>query len=226
MIRVPMISLGRSGSALLASCLNAHPRVSISYSTATDFLYRASGFFRRTRTRPVETHPEMATRRGQQLASWDDVGENARAVLLVRDPRDVICSWWAHMAKKSNARYLPDMGRIGVDHWADRWAAVHDVENVKAANKRGADVFTLRYEDFIEDVPRHVQAVLDYLGITDVINPHALKRMAARLFQVHGTSRKPADSVERWRTGMTEEDAATVWLHASRIMNYYAYPER
>lgn len=217
MIHVPIISLGRSGSALLTTCLNLHPRVSIAYTPARQFLYQKSGLFTCDNSgwRPHDRHPESATRTGEQIARWNDVGDDSRPILLVRDPRDVICSWRAFMRKNVNREWRAELERVSVSRWAARWAEVHAPR----------DGLTILYSDLVAHYPDVAHLALRYLGLDERLDNLALQRVGSSLFTAHGTSFSEKATLGRWREEMTDDDAHIVWEHASEVMEQYGFEQ-
>lgn len=215
-IHVPIISTGRSGSMLLATALNFHPSVSISYISMPDFLYHSSGLFHGRRARGVYTHPEDATRRGEQLAGWDDVRTNSRPIVLVRDPRDMICSWREFAARSALDHYRADLDTLTVQRLAEFWEHVYGILG---------PCLVVHYEDLIDSLDYEVDLALDYLGLSPKRRiDGSVQRRLRLMFAQHGTSPSPKDSVGRWRRALSDTDVSTILSICGQTMYRFDYP--
>jgi hypothetical protein len=120
-----------------------------------------------------------------------------REIVIVRDPRDVLCS---HVAYFSSS---PDKAFTQLSH------STHQLRAIRA-EQRG-DIHVLKYEDMVHGDAACFAALSDFLGTT--ILPDA-GQAGERMFQKHATSMSPAASVERWRTQLPaelQERCAEAW---------------
>jgi hypothetical protein len=97
------------------------------------------------------------------IAELADIYPDASFLHIVRDVRDVACSYRKVMATPSNSPYRPNLP-TGATEIASEW-----VRNVRCAmdaldrlpNRRR----TLRYEDLVADASSELRAICDWLGI-------------------------------------------------------------
>lgn len=119
-------------------------------------------------------------------------------VQLIRDPRDVIASTFAFQ-KKQAMHWDASTFETRVEHLA-RFLDESD------RLLEGRETHRVRYEDLVKAPKQHAREIFDFLGLdlsTDVES--YLKGAADELFESHGTSRSPAQSIGRWRRDFTPE---------------------
>jgi len=93
--------------------------------------------------------------------------ENRRIIYLIRDPRDIVISYFRFQAARSNAdnfdQFVLDFsaGRI----WPYRWAGHVDGWTGKGIEAYNLDILVVRYEDFIIDTYSNLCKVTDFLGL-------------------------------------------------------------
>jgi hypothetical protein len=176
--------------------------------------------------RAVEQTPETCFVLGAALRAYPD----ARAVHVLRDGRDVVCSllergWLSAgrggeddvgYAYGSHARFWVDPGRAAeFGHASDaRRAAWAWRTHVTAALEVSERTFELRYEELAADPAAVAARLADHLGVDP-------ERLAATLSAAH------AGSVGRWRRDLTPEQLAEVESEAGPLLRElgYANPE-
>lgn len=128
----------------------------------------------------------------------------ARAILLVRDPRDTMCSyrkfWQGEPAE------------------CERLISNHLTLMLQMREK--ADLLLVRYEDLITDERRTLTRIWQYLGTPGI----EIDRAAAPPVG-HLTSTSIADSIGRWRKDLDESDKvrlSNVWENALATLGYPA----
>jgi hypothetical protein len=141
---------------------------------------------------------------------------DAHFVLLVRDPRDVLCSWRAHGRRRNDSQGR--LEHLDARVFAKSWRAIYEDGPPRLRN-----TLMLRYEDLLLRPRHHVQRVLDHLGlawhtaIDDTLGPSAW-------FDEHGTSESPRDSIGRWRRDLGEDELALVEEICAGPMGQFGYP--
>lgn len=112
-----------------------------------------------------------------------------REILLVRDPRDLVCSYRAFWgATPANAISLI---RSQFDEIASRAVAA------------APNTLLIKYEDLVLQPDETLSRMCAFLGLdqksasTDIVEN--------RIFDTHGTSKSPAESIGRWRQELTSE---------------------
>ena len=131
-------------------------------------------------------------------------------ILLVRDPRDVICSsksFWKRGFEES-VRAL--RGQYGVMS--------------RPRVERGLRQLVLRYEDLLTQ-PRATMADLyRFLGAS-VVDTDVETEQERAIFRTHGTSSSPAATVGRWRAELTEEEVAVANRELKSVIDAYGYEQ-
>jgi hypothetical protein len=119
-----------------------------------------------------------------------DIYPGVHEIFLVRDPRDVACSWVAFHGARLGAEQIL---RSTLPRLTDQL--------LLAWRRRGAEALLVRYEDLVLDRTRTLARVLDHLG-AESAEP-VVGRLAAvgadEVFDRHGTSSDPEASIGRWR---------------------------
>jgi hypothetical protein len=122
-------------------------------------------------------------------ATAREIFPELREILLVRDLRDVLCSYRDFF--KSD--WKPDAILKG---YADRALEIY--------RRRGPETLFIRYEDFMQHEEDTLAAVADALGLEPFAKPDGFDE--TELFSIHGTSRSPLHSIGRWRTDLVREE--------------------
>jgi len=127
-----------------------------------------------------------------------------RELLLVRDPRDTLCSY-----NKFWGASLPDGIRLISDH-------LQRISEIKSEEKS----LVVRYEDLVLQEEQTIQTICRYLGLPPTI-PFS-QRESDKAFRTHGTSKSAFNSIGRWKSDLDEETkAATVkW---TRFLEDFGY---
>jgi len=132
---------------------------------------------------------------------------NVREIVLVRDPRDFLCSAKAFW-KMSSEQAL----RL----------VVHSSRRLEEISlQAGPDTIVVKYEDLVGSPVETMQRIGDFIGLSriklsDTDNDKSL-------FGVHGTSSSPASSIGRWRSDLTEKEAEHCEQHLGSFMKYFEY---
>ena len=108
-----------------------------------------------------------------------------RELVIVRDPRDVLCS---HMAYFSSP---PEKAFSQLTHASRQLLAIRE--------QARPDTHILKYEDMVAGDPACFAALSTFLDTQ--VEPEAGTR-PAEVFRRHGTSLSPEASVARWRTNL------------------------
>lgn len=125
-----------------------------------------------------------------------------RAVLLLRDPRDIFISAKAFNRRRGFLSF-GESGEPGGDEAMLRAIVAFGLGALATAEARPGQVLILRYEDMIRAPASAFAALLSWLGIEPA--PGVAEAMAERIALVdaatldHMTSADASDSVDRWR---------------------------
>jgi hypothetical protein len=113
--------------------------------------------------------------------------DEVKDVVIVRDPRDLLCSAIAFWKLRPEATLsmltttIPQLGRI--------------------ARHAGSDTIVIRYEDLVRRPVDTRRALSDFLDL-DLLDQSLAE--AREVPDVHRTSRDPAASIGRWRNDLTQ----------------------
>ena len=127
----------------------------------------------------------------------------AREIVLVRDPRDVICSALAFNKKRGYQSF----GREAVqtDEEYVRWfrGSVESLANLLDSPVR--PVHLLRYEELIRSPREGLRALFGFLGLdfSDATIDHILQERSEEVLKDHRTTASPAESIGRWQADFT-----------------------
>jgi hypothetical protein len=129
-----------------------------------------------------------------------------KEIVLVRDPRDVLCSNLAYFKSAEEKAVL---------------SLTHCARELSTIRKEARpDTLVVRYEDMVRGEPACFAALSGFLGRP--IAPPAAEA-GDRLFRKHGTSASPSESVGRWRRDLRPElvaDCTARWGDFLRIFGY------
>jgi hypothetical protein len=132
----------------------------------------------------------------------------AREILLIRDPRDIICSanaFWKSGGERRLAQLADELRRL---------QAIHD--------ENRADTTLVRYEDLVTKPAETMAAIQRFLGLREQYEGEQVASDAA-LFARHGTSVTPADSIGRWKSDMDGNDIAVCEREFAPFLGRFGY---
>jgi len=143
-----------------------------------------------------------------------------RAILLVRDPRDVFLSITSFNKKRgypafSRRRWESDMA------FAKRWVVIlrkrADVAKVEVDLSSG---ILVKYEDLISDLAVQAQRLEEWLGVE--LNARQVDDQADK-FSHHMTSESPSLSVNRWRRERSTRWSDCLTRELSDVLSSFGY---
>jgi hypothetical protein len=129
-----------------------------------------------------------------------------RELVIVRDPRDVLCSHMSYFSSSSEKAFEQ------LSHSSRQLLAIRD--------EGREDTHFLKYEDMVRNDPACFDALSGFLGTT-VMGEDTETR--ADVFSQHGTSNSPEASVARWRTDLPDDlksRCARDWGHFLETFGY------
>jgi hypothetical protein len=113
----------------------------------------------------------------------------AREIVLLRDPRDLLCSstsFW----KTSSSDALQRLK-----------SATKRIQSIHAAGD--SDTIFVKYEDLVTKPEETMEQIYQFLGLANTPGPG--REQETSLFEMHGTSATPLASIGRWRADLSEE---------------------
>jgi hypothetical protein len=145
---------------------------------------------------------DEAARKGPRL-----IFGSVREIVLVRDPRDFLCSAKAFW-KASNDQAM----RL----------VIHSSRRLEEICLQAApDTIVIKYEDLVAAPAETMQRIGDFIGLSRVKASDV--DTDKNLFGIHGTSSSPASSVGRWRNDLTEKEVEYCEQHLGSFMKYFGY---
>jgi hypothetical protein len=185
-----------------------------------------------------------ATMRGKAILAWGDKNNyyiehiaalqqlypQAKFVHIVRDVRDVACSYLELAAKDVHSKYRPELS-IDPAAIAEEWRKNN--QGVLDVLEGSASYLRLRYEDLVSDVPGTLAPVLDLIGVTE---QHAVSGSMhldapdepAEFLQWKEKLTGPVDagSVGRYRKDLSKEAVGTIESICRPLLSSFGYEMR
>jgi len=149
-----------------------------------------------------EFYHRLAHDKGKQAKFFAEKGNNlhkptrmftrrafgrVRELVIVRDPRDVLCSHMAYFSSSADKAFTQ------LSHAAKQLLAIR--------GEAREDIHILRYEDMVRGDEACFAALSAFLGVR--IEPDAGDK-SQDVFRRHGTSVSPEASVARWRSNLPD----------------------
>lgn len=129
-----------------------------------------------------------------------------RELVIVRDPRDVLCSHMAYFASSQEKAFHQ---------------LTHSNRQLTALQaESGADICVIRYEDMIGGDPATFDRVSGFLGAT--VRP-VQDQAGSRMFAQHATSASPESSIGRWRQDLPAALRASCREHWGGFLTSFGY---
>ncbi len=131
-------------------------------------------------------------------------------VVLVRDPRDVICSSKSFWKRGFEDSVRSLRGQYGVMS--------------RPRVERGLRQLVLRYEDLLTRPKAAMADVYRFLGAS-VVDTEVETEQERAIFQTHGTSVSPAATIGRWRAELTQEEMEVANRELKSVIETYGYEQ-
>lgn len=147
---------------------------------------------------------------------WPD----ARYLVLIRDPRDVLCSWRAYGLRSHMQEHEPEVAELDAEAFARSWDAIY---RGLAEHLAGASI-TVRYRDLTADPQRELTRTLAMLGLSWTAET-AAALATNDTFAEHGTSVDVASSAARWERDLPAADRAVIEEICGEVMREFGYLE-
>jgi hypothetical protein len=132
---------------------------------------------------------------------------NVREILLVRDPRDLLCSikafWKASIEDALNL------------------VADSSLRSEEIGRQKRSDLILVKYEDLVSRPEETLNRISDFIGLgrMKAFNSNS----ESDLFGVHGTSASPASSIGRWRNDLSAQEIEFCEQRLGSFMELFGY---
>ena len=106
------------------------------------------------------------------LSQDKSVYKDKKIMLLIRDPRDIIVSWYFHKnkRKKETEQYSGSLSQF-LNEKVGSFDTIIEYYNIWERNKHiPLDFLSIKYEDFMKDTRIQAKKVLNFIGLKDVSN--------------------------------------------------------
>jgi len=134
--------------------------------------------------------------------------DDLREIILVRDLRDVVCSYRLFFTNQDHSQVIQHLAAMG---------------NVIVEAKRRAPESSLvvRYEDLILDRAAKLTEIASFLDLPDTWNDE--KDVEQKLQEKHGTSKSAESSIGRWQSDLTQEEQALCNEKFDKYLKAFGY---
>jgi hypothetical protein len=132
-----------------------------SYADACDAIYRS---FAKHFGKPDAEWGDKNNYYLSHIATISSIYPDARFIHIVRDGRDVACSYREVMASHSDSQYRPILP-VKIDEIARQWASNISAIRAQFAVLRPKSFLQIRYEDLTENPERELTRACNWLGV-------------------------------------------------------------
>lgn len=145
-----------------------------------------------------------------------------RVILLVRDPRDIVVSWYLHVTHRQARQYDGDIGDFVRDPFGSL-ASLLAFYDAWAAQQATDQVLLVRYEDMQADAAHELRRVLDFVGLEragdDVVRRAVERASFDRLQKAERTGKYKGRAL----TTNTAHDAESFKVRRGKVGGYVDY---
>ena len=168
---------------------------------------------------------------GKQFTHWGDklpdphaalavqsLFSDTRFVILIRDPRDVLCSYRSFAKKPHVIADNSIMTRpLPLPEFCANYRNIYEgaVRDLRPHH-------LVHYERLVSDPVGEVKKIFAHLGI-DPGSAEVVSTESKELFSLHATSKSPADSVGRWQRDLTKAEVLEVESVLGSLMEVHGY---
>ena len=132
---------------------------------------------------------------------------SVREIVMVRDPRDLLCSSKAFW-KLSSRRAL----RLVVQ-------AANRLEEI--SKKPDQDMILVKYEDLVSQPSKLLEKIGDFIGVSRESWAGSIRD--DKIFRMHSTSTSPQSSIGRWRTELSLEEVEACEQRMRNYLEIFGY---
>jgi hypothetical protein len=140
---------------------------------------------------------------------------DAREILLIRDPRDILCS---------SLSYFKNPQPSGEDWVRNLQNGCETIRQI--AKERRKTTLVVKYEALVFDQLPTLETIAQFLGIDDVDTVWSDGPIEdSEIFKDHATTRSPEESVGRWKADLSDAQKATCAKAFSKFLLEFDYNE-
>ncbi len=132
-----------------------------------------------------------------------------REIVLVRDPRDLLCSAKAFWRKTDE------------DAFETVAKATRTILDIRA--EASQDVLLVRYEDLVLQCERTLDEIGAFIGVSQPIRPDPDAETG--MFKIHATSRTPQDLIYRWKADLSSDEVLRCDAEFPDFMQVFGYDQ-
>jgi hypothetical protein len=133
----------------------------------------------------------------------------AREILLIRDPRDILCSALAYFRPSTDEDLMPNL-RNGCE----------TLRHI--AEEENGRTIVVKYEDLVCNQVSTLRKIAEFLGIsTDTWFAGPIDD--SQMFATHATTRSPVESIGRWREELSAEQKNRSVVAFSKFLLEFGY---
>lgn len=165
------------------------------------------------------------------IVALKDLYPGAGFIHIVRDGRDVACSYRETMARASASPYRPELP-VSIEEIAQKWSSDIRLVQGQLANLAPGDKREIRYEDIVADPAGELSRICEWLGVPfsgNMLDFHRANREEtlepAATMDWKGRTLEPAsrETVGRFATQLAAGEAEAFAAAAAAQLRYYGY---
>ena len=136
---------------------------------------------------------------------------DAREILLIRDPRDILCSTLSYFKQPFNDEWLQNL--------------LNGCETIRwIVSKRSERTLVVKYEELVFDQRSTLNTIARFLEIADNVWSNE-QILDSDLFREHATTRSPIESLGRWKGDLSSSQKDTCAAAFSTFLSEFGYSE-
>jgi hypothetical protein len=145
--------------------------------------------------------------RASDMALFPDAHE----ILLIRDPRDILCSTLSYFKQPFSTDWVQNV--------------LNGCETIRRiVSDQNNKTLVVKYETLLFDQLATLKTIAQFLGVADDVWPDE-PILDANLFKEHGTTRSPSDSVGRWKGDLSNSQQKACAAAFSNFLLEFGYDE-
>jgi hypothetical protein len=132
-----------------------------------------------------------------------------REILLIRDPRDILCSSLSYFRQPFSENWLKNLQ--------------NGCETIRQiVSKKSKGTLVVKYEALVFDQLATLKTIARFLGIADAVWSDE-PILDAKLFKKHATTESPQESVGRWKENLSDSQMGTCAKAFGTFLSEFGY---